>query len=194
MIQENVSFNSGNLSLEGRLVIPCGLKAIPGVVICHPHPLYGGSMDNNVVHAISRALTGKGIASLRFNFRGVGRSEGLHNGGKGEVEDALAAVAYLAGREEINPAGVGLVGYSFGGVIALTAGIRSDAVKALVAVSPAGIPELGLSPKSRLVICGTEDSLIPASSILQQEEKITGQETQMKYILEAKEILLIWIY
>ena len=121
MKQRKVFFQSGALNLEGRLVSPRRAETGAGVVICHPHPLYGGSMDNNVVYAVSKALAEKGITSLCFNFRGVGRSEGLHDDGRGEIDDTLAAIAFLAGCSEIDSGRVGLAGYSFGGAVALNA-------------------------------------------------------------------------
>ena len=174
MKAESIIFKSGALKLEGRLAIPPRAGTAAGVVICHPHPLYGGSMTNNVVYAVSGALAKKGIASLCFNFRGVGRSEGKHDGGQGEIDDALAAIAFLAGRSEIDAGRIGLAGYSFGGVIALNAAAQSGRIKAVAAVSPPEIPDLGGYAGPRLILCGSEDDLVPASFILQQKEKIAG--------------------
>lgn len=174
MKNDKVFFQSGALNLEGRLVIPPCAGA--GVVICHPHPLYGGSMANNVVYAVSRALTKKGIASFCFNFRGVGRSEGVHDGGQGEIDDTLAAIAFLADRSEIESGRVGLAGYSFGGAVALNAAMQSGRIKAVAAVSPPEIPDLSNCTGPRLILCGLEDNLIPASFIFQQKEKITGPD------------------
>ncbi|NMD43588.1 MAG: alpha/beta fold hydrolase [Firmicutes bacterium] len=176
MKQEKVFFPSGTLNLEGRLALLPRPGAGAGVVLCHPHPLYGGSMDNNVVYAISKALAEKGIASFCFNFRGVGRSEGVHDGGQGEIDDTLAAIDCLAGHSEIDSGRVGLAGYSFGGAIALSAGMQSGRIKAVAAVSPQEIPDLDFAAWPRLVLCGADDTLIPASFILQQKEKITGPD------------------
>jgi alpha/beta superfamily hydrolase len=82
-----------------------------GVVITHPHPLYGGDMHNIVVETIARAFQGKGNATLRFNFRGVGRSTGAYDDGNGEQEDVLAAVDFLS---EMGIQKIDLAGYSFG--------------------------------------------------------------------------------
>ena len=75
MEEQHVTFSSGTLMLEGLLAQPEGLKPVRGAVVCHPHPLYGGSMYNNVVDAVLAAMWKKGWATLRFNFRGVGESE-----------------------------------------------------------------------------------------------------------------------
>ena len=88
--------------LEGRLHLPEDGRPIAGVVVCHPHPLMGGDMDNNVVMGVCRELVGCGMAVLRFNFRGVGASAGAHDQGRGEVEDAREALRYLASLPELD--------------------------------------------------------------------------------------------
>ena len=171
--QEKITFDSGRLTLEGRLVMPGAGTEVPGVVLCHPHPLYGGNMNNNVIYTIARALTGKGMASLRFNFRGVGLSEGAYSEGVEEVDDALAAVAFLADCAGVDNTAIGLLGYSFGGAVALKAAMRSDTVKAVAAVSPAEIPLLPID-KPRLVISGSKDDLIPPARIISVENSIVS--------------------
>ena len=127
------TFPSGGLSLEGMLHLPPSTPA-PGVVVCHPHPLYGGDMENNVVLTACQALAGRGFAALRFNFRGVGRSEGAFDRGIGEREDARAALAHLTALPEVDPKRVGLVGYSFGAMVA--AEVASGDLRALALISP----------------------------------------------------------
>jgi uncharacterized protein len=186
MQQKKIAFTSGAFQLEGRLLLP-GETApglLPGVVLCHPHPLYGGSMNNNVTHAVSRALAGKGMAALLFNFRGVGSSEGAYDHGRGEMEDALAAVSYLSGCDELDRDRLGLMGYSFGGTIALAAGMRDNTVKAVAAVSPPEMPEL-VGTKPRLVICGSEDTLVSASGIVKEKERIIGDGVGSVEIIEG---------
>lgn len=133
---------------EGSLTIgkpPRSLEAVfaegaagarAGAVVCHPHPQYGGSMDNPVVVAVARALVEDGLAVLRFNFGGVGRSEGGFTGGPGEVEDVRTALASLGGRL---PPGIplALVGYSFGAWAGLCAAASPDArLAGIVGVGP----------------------------------------------------------
>ncbi len=146
---------------------------MPGVVFCHPHPLYGGSMHNNVTLAVGRTLAARGMAVLLFNFRGVGLSEGVYNGGCGEMDDARAAVSFLACCDGVDRQRLGLGGYSFGATVALAAGMDVEAVKAVAAVSPPSLPHFS-SPKPRLVICGAKDTLVPLSGILKEKERITG--------------------
>lgn len=173
---EQLYFPGSGLQLEGRLAIPLHREAAAGVVLCHPHPLHGGTMDNNVIHAVTRALVERGVAVLRFNFRGVGRSGGVHDGGRGEIDDALAAVDFLAGCSTVDSGRLGLAGYSFGGAIALSAAIRSSRIRAVAAVSPPEIPDLGSCGRPRLVLCGSKDRLIPVASILEHKDAITGPD------------------
>jgi alpha/beta superfamily hydrolase len=117
--EEPIRFRSGDVELDGRLYLagdwPDGLPR--GCVVCHPHPLYGGNMNNGVVVAITAALAAKGISTLRFDFRGVGMSGGTHGGGAPEVDDARAAVGALRAASGIRR--IAIVGYSFGSLVAL---------------------------------------------------------------------------
>ncbi|MCL5057112.1 MAG: prolyl oligopeptidase family serine peptidase [Actinobacteria bacterium] len=162
-------------SLEACIELPGSSGPFPGVVICHPHPLYGGNMENSLVVALSRAITARGMAALRFNFRGVGASRGAFAQGAGETEDALSALSFLSGRGEVDPERIGIAGYSFGGMVAMGAGERSSLVKAMAAVSPvmaAGSLEGCVKPK--YIISGAEDGVIPAVSILKGAEIMPG--------------------
>ena len=103
-------------------------------VVCHPHPLFGGTLTNKVVHTLARAFTEVGMPSLRFNFRGVGMSAGTHDEGRGEVQDVLAAVRY--GRERWPQARLWLAGFSFGAAVAVRASSAAQPA-GLIAVAPA---------------------------------------------------------
>jgi alpha/beta superfamily hydrolase len=105
-----------------------------GVVICHPHPLYGGDMHNNVVNAIEEGFADQGFTTLRFNFRGVGGSEGSYGEGQGEVEDLVGAVEFLK-RQIDKDAAIMLAGYSFGAWICSMAASRLDKLDGLFLVS-----------------------------------------------------------
>ena len=104
-----VTFDSDGLTLEGALHLPESTPCA-GVVVAHPHPQYGGDMHNNVVHAISRAAADAGAATLRFNFRGAGASEGRYDEGRGEQQDVAAALEYMRGLPEIDSGRVALAG------------------------------------------------------------------------------------
>ena len=124
---EPIQAPSGPLTLEGRYRRGAEGGAGPaGVVICHPHPQFGGSMDNNVVEALEDALAAGGMATLAFNFRGVGGSGGGYDQMRGEVDDVVAALTYLAKRPEVDPGRIGLAGYSFGGLMAMLAAARLE--------------------------------------------------------------------
>lgn len=102
-------------------------------VVCHPHPLYGGSLDNKVTFTLARAAVEAGAETLRFNFRGVGRSEGTHDAGRGELEDLHAAERWLSVRRPGLP--LWRLGFSFGAAMVLRASLDSDCA-ALVTVAP----------------------------------------------------------
>ena len=125
--------------LEAVLDLPAapttgGHAAAAFAVVCHPHPLFGGTLTNKVVHTLARAFNEQGFPALRFNFRGVGASAGTHDGGRGEVEDALAVVRY--GRERWPQARLWLAGFSFGAAVAVLASLEAQPA-GLVAVAPA---------------------------------------------------------
>ncbi|MFN7993626.1 MAG: alpha/beta family hydrolase [Bryobacteraceae bacterium] len=106
-------------------------------VVCHPHPLYGGTMHNKVVYRLARALRNSGSVVLRFNFRGVGRSQGEHAGGVGEIEDAREALRWL--RERYPGLPYSLAGFSFGSKVALSLGCELRDTTRLIALGfPAG--------------------------------------------------------
>ena len=96
MKRTEIRFPCGELSLEGISSIPEGEGILPAVVICHPHPLYGGSMDNNVVDSLEEALVRVSLISFKFNFRGVGGSQGQFDRGIGEQEDVDAAFSFVS--------------------------------------------------------------------------------------------------
>ena len=114
-----VSFEGASGNLEGILTIPGHTGRCPTVVVCHPHPLMGGNMDNNVVVGVCESLQANGIASLRFNFRGVGGSAGYHDKGIGEIDDVKCAIEYVKSKQGIDSGNLALSGYSFGASIAL---------------------------------------------------------------------------
>jgi alpha/beta superfamily hydrolase len=148
---------------------PGALAAVPPAfgVICHPHPLYGGTMDNKVVWTLARAFQELGAPTIRFNFRGVGASQGSHDGGRGEVADLLALVAY--GRERWPQSALWLAGFSFGGVVALRAAAAAHPGR-LVAVAP-GITRVEGDPPPApacpwLIVQGDADDVVPPEAVI----------------------------
>jgi len=158
-VEEQVFFSAGALKLQGLFAQPAGAKA--GVVLCHPHPLYGGNMLNRVIGAVAAALQARGLATLRFNFRGVGQSEGTYDEGRGEVNDALGALAYLA---SCLPSGtpLGLCGYSFGGMVSFRAAAAGANIAALAGIAPVIDPPEVLTrfERPKFIIIGTADDLV----------------------------------
>ena len=131
-----ITIDSDGLRIEALLETPEGATdKLPGVVLCHPHPRYGGDMNNEVITALSRRLVADGFAALRFNFRGVGNSEGEFSYGSGETDDAEAALDALALREEVDASRIGVAGYSFGAAVAVQAAMGSSIPLALAAIA-----------------------------------------------------------
>jgi alpha/beta superfamily hydrolase len=161
-----ISAESGP-ALEGALALPAGAGL--GVVICHPHPRYGGDMDSPVVVAAAAACAGRGLATLRFNFRGVGTSAGAWDEGRGEREDVRAALAYLRARLAA-PARTALAGYSFGALMAAGVAAGGESLAGLALIAPplaaAGLPPgLAVSGGPMLVVAGSDDSHCPRKAL-----------------------------
>ena len=133
--EQDIFFQSGELAIEGTLHLPSDTGRFSGVVVCHPHPRYGGDMYNVIVATLARSLCDAGIAVLRFNFRGVDMSEGTFDGGAGEIQDAEEALSYLSLCESVDASRVGIAGYSFGAAVALAAASSSNLAQALVSIA-----------------------------------------------------------
>lgn len=135
--------------------------ANPGfaAIICHPHPLFGGTMHNKVVYQVAKALHNEGAPVLRFNFRGAGLSEGSHDKGSGEQEDVRAALDYLS--EQFPGKPLLLAGFSFGAWVGLRVGCRDERVTALIGLGlPANDSDLSYlrsCAKPKLIIQGGND-------------------------------------
>jgi alpha/beta superfamily hydrolase len=163
MPEERIFFNANGVQIEGLLEDLSGDKS---VVITHPHPLYGGDMNNNVVDAVRRVFKEKGYSTLRFNFRGVGQSGGSHDNGISEQDDVKGALQYLS---DLGKTRITLAGYSFGAWVSALALETLDQVERLVMVSPPihfmDFAFLKYNPKIQLVIAGTEDEFGQVSMI-----------------------------
>lgn len=161
------------VSLEGpagRLEVvvdaPPESEARGVAVICHPHPLHGGTMDNKVVQTLARAFLQLGYRAVRFNFRGVGASAGQYDEGRGEVDDALAVIA--AERDPALP--LALAGFSFGAYVAAAAAARLPADQTaerlvLVGTATSRFPVPSV-PADTLVIHGESDDVVPLQATL----------------------------
>ena len=169
MRQSAVSFETEGLTFEGVVAQPDdGLGPWPGVVICHPHPLHGGNMDNNVVLALALGLTQEGFVTMRFNFRGVGASEGEHTKGENENEEVLAALTLIRDWPDTN-SNIGLAGYSFGTSVILGHSELYSDVKAIALVSPSFRSVEGTDLKESqlpvLITTGDRDRLVDSEQL-----------------------------
>ncbi len=156
---------SGTLEAVLMLPVPEPSNYAAAAVICHAHPLYGGSMNGKVVVTAAHAFLEMGIPSLRFNFRGVGRSSGKFDRGIGEQDDVKAAVNYMAGKAEK----IIVIGHSFGALTGMKAGCRDARVRIMIGIgTPVNLAEMSFlrdCSKPELFIHGTLDELIPVEEV-----------------------------
>ena len=153
-------------SLEARLALAD--RARGGLVVCHPHPLYGGDMDNPVVVRTVEVAEQGGLSTFRFNFRGVGRSSGAHAKGEGEQDDVKAALALLERRlPEGTP--LGLAGYSFGAWVSASVAASGISLAALCLIAPPlsmfDFAALAGSNSDLLIVAGTRDTYCPIAGL-----------------------------
>jgi alpha/beta superfamily hydrolase len=155
--------------LEARLEFPDGAEGAPRVfgVACHPHPLFGGTMDNKVTHVIARAMMECGAPAFRFNFRGTGASAGKFDDGRGETDDLAAVVAQ--GRQRFPGAALWLGGFSFGAFVALR-GAQALKPRKLVAVAPPvarfDLGRVSYPECDWMLAQGDADEVVPPEAVL----------------------------
>ena len=168
--------------LEAILEEPEGAPPNRAALVCHPHPLYGGTMHNKVVHRLARGLRTTGAVVLRFNFRGVGQSHGDHAGGEGEVDDARAALAWLRSRYPDLP--FVLAGFSFGARVVTRLGCAERPARLIAA----GFPTKGMDT-TFLNSCTVEKVFI------QSTHDEHGPQAELKKLFAefAEPKRLIWV-
>ena len=167
---EKLSLHGGAGAIEAeRDAAAAGTQARGVVVIAHPHPLFGGTMDNKVVQTLARAFIASGWTAVRFNFRGVGASEGVHDEGRGEADDMRAVI------EQVAPHGaLAIAGFSFGAFVAMNAlsalwEVRDIQRVALVGASVARVPPGPLPEAAHertLVVHGEQDDTVRLAAVL----------------------------
>lgn len=159
--QQQVAISGPAGELEALLESPQDVESVALAVVCHPHPMHGGTMQNKVVHTLARSFTNAGISALRFNFRGVEKSEGSFDNGDGEVDDVLAAVEWA--RREKPDVPLWLAGFSFGAAMAVRAAALCRPV-GLISVAPAASRFAGHLDRQPdcpwLIIQGDKDELV----------------------------------
>ena len=165
MKEEKVYFLSSGFKLEGLIGSNEAFSAKRGVVLCHPHPLHGGDMHHPVIASGVEASFEAGFSTLRFNFRGVGESEGSYADGIGEMDDVRAAVDYLHSRLEVRDPSLFILGYSFGAMTGLPVAVRDSRLKGMAAVAPPlemfDFTFLKGCRKRKLIIAGSRDPYCP---------------------------------
>jgi alpha/beta superfamily hydrolase len=163
--------------LEGRYQ-QSARGVAPIALVLHPHPQYGGTMNNKVVYSTYQAFAKRDFTVLRFNFRGVGRSQGSYDGGPGELADAAAALDWL---QSVAPGARGcwIAGFSFGAWIAMQLLMRRPELSGFISVSPpANIFDftfLAPCPSSGLILHGTADDLVPESDVSKLAHRLSQQ-------------------
>ena len=188
---EKIKFLSDGYEIEGRLEKSTLQK---GVVITHPHPLYGGDMHNNVVAAIARVYHQKRYATLRFNFRGVGNSQGNHANGIGEQEDVRAAVSFLAG---LGVGQIDLIGYSFGAWVNALSIIDEPQLANMIMISPPvafiDFDSISDLDRLRLIVTGSRDDIAPPDLIKESYAKWNA-DAQFEIIRGADHFYAGYLY
>jgi len=172
-----VIINGPEGRLEGRYQHGDGANA-PIALVLHPHPQYGGTMNNKVVYNIYQVFARRGFSVLRFNFRGVGRSQGVYDNGQGELSDAASALDWL---QSYNPNAetcwVG--GFSFGAWICMQLLMRRPEIDGFVSVSPPinnyDFAFLSPCPSSGIIVQGTSDDVVPEAEVAKLAEKLALQ-------------------
>lgn len=166
---------------EGRIEAryqPPAVPDAPLAMILHPHPEHGGTMNNKVTYALYRSFTDRGFGAIRFNFRGVGRSEGIFDQGEGELSDAATVMDWM---QQMNPNSTSfwVAGFSFGAWIGMQLLMRRPELSGYISVSPPAnmydFTFLAPCPVSGLMIQGDRDEIVPKESVEKLAERLAQQ-------------------
>ena len=189
MRQTAIGFKSKRLTLEGVLTLPQELpQPYPALVMCHPHPMLGGNMDNPVVTSVCRAATEAGLASLRFNFRGVEGSEGDFRNGDAAHEDIKAALNMIRRWPGVDGKRIALGGYSFGAGVILRGLRHFKTARSLALVAPplSSIAESRIirDKRPKLFVVGQNDRLVSSVELQRALDRVR-EPLQFREIAEA---------
>lgn len=173
--------------LEALIDVPSDWnESKPTAIICHPHPLHGGSMQNKVVHILSKTFTELGARVIRFNFRGVGKSEGEFDNANGEQDDVLAVHAWVKQQTPNSP--VWLAGFSFGAFICAATELRIQPERLVLVAPPVemypAIQNIRIATKDWILIQGQQDEIVSADAVRTWEQQQT-QSARTIYLNEA---------
>ena len=173
-----VIFNGPDGRLEGRYHKSKQADA-PIAIVLHPHPLHGGNMNNRIVYIMYNAFVERGFSVLRFNFRGVGRSQGIFDNGVGELSDAAYAFDWVQ-QYNTNSPYCWIGGYSFGALIAMQLMMRRPEIEGFVSISPPAETEdfsfLAPCPSSGIIVHGDSDEHVPTAAVQKLANKLDGQK------------------
>jgi alpha/beta superfamily hydrolase len=173
----DVIINGAEGRLEGRYTLAKNDRA-PVAVLLHPHPQYGGTMHNKVVFTLNQCFVKAGFSTLRFNFRGVGRSQGSFARGEGELTDAASALDWLQVNNP-NASACWIAGFSFGAWIGMQLLMRRPEIDRFVAIAPpANVYDFGFlapCPSSGLIVQGDKDEIVTEESVRKLTEKLGRQ-------------------
>ena len=170
--------------IEGRYLPPKVVNA-PIALMLHPHPQHGGTMNNKIVYTLYNLFAQRGFGTLRFNFRGVGRSQGTFDRGEGELSDAAAALDWLQTYNPDAPA-CWIAGFSFGAWIGMQLLMRRPEISGFISIAPPAnlfdFSFLAPCPSSGLIVHGTVDEVVPSESVQKLVDKLSHQrDITVKY-------------
>ncbi len=170
--------------IEGRYLPPKVVNA-PIALMLHPHPQHGGTMNNKIVYTLYNLFAQRGFGTLRFNFRGVGRSQGTFDRGEGELSDAAAALDWLQTYNPDAPA-CWIAGFSFGAWIGMQLLMRRPEITGFISIAPPAnlfdFSFLAPCPSSGLIVHGTADEVVPSESVQKLVDKLSHQrDITVKY-------------
>lgn len=175
----DVTFHGPDGRLEGRYN-HSKMPNAPVALLLHPHPQHGGTMNNKVVYSLYQTFVRRGFSALRFNFRGVGRSQGLFDNGPGEMSDAASALDWMQSYNP-NASGCWIGGFSFGAWIGMQLMMRRPEISGYISVAPPtsiyDFTFLAPCPASGLIVHGGKDNLVPIASVEKLTQKLAAQKT-----------------
>lgn len=173
-----VIFNGPEGRIEGRYHHSKTPNA-PVALFLHPHPQHGGTMNNRVVYAMYQSFVKRGFSALRFNFRGVGRSQGKFDNGQGELSDAATALDWMQAQNPNAPT-CWIAGFSFGAWVAMQLMMRRPEISGFISVAPPAslydFSFLAPCPASGMLVHGKDDDIIPIASVDKLSDKLKSQK------------------
>lgn len=174
-----VIFNGPEGRLEGRYH-HSKRPGAPIALVLHPHPQFGGTMNNKVVYAMYQSFVKRGFSTLRFNFRGVGRSQSTFDNGQGEMSDAASALDWMQAHNP-NASACWIGGFSFGAWIAMQLMMRRPEISGFLSISPPASQHdfsfLAPCPADGLIVHGDKDEIVPLDSVDKLAQKLKAQKT-----------------